>query len=116
MRYRHDLTRMDWCSGPGHVPNIWTDWRDARAHLACSFGLADCLHLMAATRTRVGYRNDCSCSEMISGSWPRVRFTSRPAVGDVPGAFSHVALVNAALSLTGHPQTSGNPRTDNAAE
>jgi hypothetical protein len=52
---------------------------------------------------------------MISGSCRGVRFRSRPS-GNFPEAFSHVALVNAALKVSGHAQTSGIPRIDNAVE
>ncbi|MGA2520999.1 MAG: glycoside hydrolase family 15 protein [Acidimicrobiales bacterium] len=74
------------------------------AFLACSFWLADCLHLIGrhADATTlferlVGLRNDLG---LLSEE-----FDTRAGrqVGNFPQAFSHVSLVNAAYNLTGHP-------------
>jgi hypothetical protein len=109
-----DLTRMDWRSGLGHVPpNLWTDWRDARAHLPARFGWPTACTSWPGTRTRVG------CSKRLL----KLRHTLgllaeeyHSTAGLQSGMFSHVARLNAVLNVTGHPKTSETPRTDNVVE
>jgi GH15 family glucan-1,4-alpha-glucosidase len=74
------------------------------AFLACSFWLADCLHLIgrqddaAALLDRlIGLSNDLG---LLAEEYDAV---AKRQVGNFPQAFSHVSLVNAAYNLTGHP-------------
>ncbi len=75
------------------------------AFLACSFWLADCLHLLgrhddavALFERLVGLSNDLGLlSEEYDARVGR-------QVGNFPQAFSHVSLVNAAYNLSGHPE------------
>ena len=103
-----DLTRMDWRSGLGHVPpNVWTDWRDARAHLACSFWLADCLHLMAWDEdARRLLERLLKLRHTLGLLAEEYDSAAGRQSGTFPQAFSHVALLNAVLNVTGHPKTS----------
>jgi GH15 family glucan-1,4-alpha-glucosidase len=74
------------------------------AFLACSFWLADCLHLMGRTEDAralferlLALRNDVGLlSEEYDVSLAR-------QVGNFPQAFSHVSLVNSAHNLSGQP-------------
>jgi GH15 family glucan-1,4-alpha-glucosidase len=74
------------------------------AFLACSFWLADCLHLIGRhedARNLFGrlldLRNDLG---LLAEEYdPR----ARRQVGNFPQAFSHVSLVNVAFNLSGHP-------------
>ena len=76
--------------------------------LACSFWMADCLHLIGrhddarSLFTRLlGVRNDLGLlAEEYDARAGR-------QVGNFPQAISHVALVNAARSLSRQPPTSG---------
>ena len=74
------------------------------AFLACSFWLADCLHLIgrhddarALFDRLVGLSNDLG---LLSEEYDAV---AKRQVGNFPQAFSHVSLVNAAYNLSGHP-------------
>ncbi len=75
------------------------------AFLACSFWMADCLHLigrhddaLAMFERLLGLRNDLGLlSEEYDALLHRL-------VGNFPQAFSHVSLVNAAYNLSGHPE------------
>jgi GH15 family glucan-1,4-alpha-glucosidase len=74
------------------------------AFLACSFWLADCLHLIGRSEDArrllerlLSLRNDLGLlAEEYDSAAGRQS-------GNFPQAFSHVALVNAALNLSGHP-------------
>jgi GH15 family glucan-1,4-alpha-glucosidase len=74
------------------------------AFLACSFWMADCLHLIGrhdeATELferLLTLRNDLGLlSEEYDAQLGRL-------VGNFPQAFSHVSLTNAAFNLSGHP-------------
>jgi len=73
------------------------------AFLACSFWMADCLHLIgrhddatAMFERLVGLRNDLG---LLAEEYD-VRAGRQ--VGNFPQAFSHVSLVNAAYNLSGH--------------
>ena len=73
------------------------------AFLACSFWMADCLHLMGRHDDAHGLferllslRNDLG---LLAEEYDSA--AGRQA-GNFPQAFSHVALVNAALNLSGH--------------
>ena len=72
------------------------------AFLACSFWLADCLHLMGRTHDAkelferlLSLRNDVG---LLSEEYD---FVARRQVGNFPQAFSHVSLVNTAFLVTG---------------
>jgi GH15 family glucan-1,4-alpha-glucosidase len=87
------------------------------AFLACSFWLADCLHLIGrhddARRLferLLQLRNDLGLlAEEYDSAAGR-------QTGNFPQAFSHVALVNAALNLSGHSVMDGRrPRPDRSA-
>jgi GH15 family glucan-1,4-alpha-glucosidase len=74
------------------------------AFLACSFWLADCLHLIgrhddatALLDRLIGLSNDLG---LLAEEYDAV---AKRQVGNFPQAFSHVSLVNAAYNLTGHP-------------
>ena len=75
------------------------------AFLACSFWMADCLHLIGRHddaevlfERLLGLRNDLGLlAEEYDGRLRR-------QVGNFPQAFSHVSLVNAAFNLSGHPE------------
>ena len=74
------------------------------AFLACSFWLADCLHLigrhddaLALFERLAGLRNDLG---LLAEEYD---VQAGRQVGNFPQAFSHVSLVNAAFNLTGHP-------------
>ena len=74
------------------------------AFLACSFWMADCLHLIGRHddaaelfERLLTLRNDLGLlSEEYDASLGRL-------VGNFPQAFSHVSLANAAYNLSGHP-------------
>jgi GH15 family glucan-1,4-alpha-glucosidase len=74
------------------------------AFLACSFWMADCLHMIgreddakALFERLLGLRNDVGLlAEEYDARLKR-------QVGNFPQAFSHVSLVNAALNLSGQP-------------
>jgi GH15 family glucan-1,4-alpha-glucosidase len=83
------------------------------AFLACSFWMADCLHLMGRREDArrllerlLLLRNDLG---LLAEEYDSV---AGRQTGNFPQAFSHVALANAALNLSGRPKTSGDPRTD----
>jgi GH15 family glucan-1,4-alpha-glucosidase len=83
------------------------------AFLACSFWLADCLHLIGRREDArrllerlLELRNDVG---LLAEEYDSV---ARRQSGNFPQAFSHVALVNTALNLSVSPQTPGNSRTD----
>jgi GH15 family glucan-1,4-alpha-glucosidase len=74
------------------------------AFLACSFWMADCLHMIGRRddalvmfERLVGLRNDLG---LLAEEYD-VRAGRQ--VGNFPQAFSHVSLVNAAFNLSGHP-------------
>jgi GH15 family glucan-1,4-alpha-glucosidase len=74
------------------------------AFLACSFWMADCLHMIgryddahAMLDRLIGLGNDLG---LLSEEYD-VRAGRQ--VGNFPQAFSHVSLVNAAFNLSGHP-------------
>ena len=74
------------------------------AFLACSFWMADCLHMIgryddahAMLDRLITLRNDLG---LLSEEYD-VR--ARRQVGNFPQAFSHVSLVNSAFNLSGHP-------------
>ena len=74
------------------------------AFLACSFWLADCLHLIGRTDDAnalldrlIGLSNDIG---LLSEEYDAV---AKRQVGNFPQAFSHVSLVNTAYNLSGHP-------------
>ncbi|HXQ61708.1 MAG TPA: glycoside hydrolase family 15 protein [Acidimicrobiales bacterium] len=74
------------------------------AFLACSFWLADCLHMigrhddaLALFERLVGLSNDLG---LLSEEYDAV---AKRQVGNFPQAFSHVSLVNAAYNLSGDP-------------
>jgi GH15 family glucan-1,4-alpha-glucosidase len=78
------------------------------AFLACSFWLADCLHLIGRTDdARVLFerllelRNDLG---LLSEEYDPV---AKRLVGNFPQAFSHVSLVNTACRLSGHDLPGG---------
>jgi GH15 family glucan-1,4-alpha-glucosidase len=82
------------------------------AFLACSFWLADCLHLMGRREDArrllerlLKLTNDLG---LLAEEYDSV--AGRQS-GNFPQAFSHVALINAALNLSGNPQTTGDLRT-----
>ncbi|HXQ59974.1 MAG TPA: glycoside hydrolase family 15 protein [Acidimicrobiales bacterium] len=73
------------------------------AFLACSFWLADCLHLLgrhddakALLDRLIGLCNDVG---LLAEEYDAV---AKRQVGNFPQAFSHVSLVNAAYNLSGH--------------
>jgi GH15 family glucan-1,4-alpha-glucosidase len=73
------------------------------AFLACSFWMADCLHLIgrhddavAMFERLLGLRNDLG---LLSEEYD---VKAGRQVGNFPQAFSHVSLANAAYNLTGH--------------
>ncbi|HTT86944.1 MAG TPA: glycoside hydrolase family 15 protein, partial [Acidimicrobiales bacterium] len=73
------------------------------AFLACSFWMADCLHLIgrhddavALLERLMGLCNDLG---LLSEEYDAV---AKRQVGNFPQAFSHVSLVNAAYNLSGH--------------
>jgi GH15 family glucan-1,4-alpha-glucosidase len=73
------------------------------AFLACSFWMADCLHLLgrhddavALFERLVGLCNDLG---LLSEEYDAL---AKRQVGNFPQAFSHVSLVNAAYNLSGH--------------
>ncbi len=76
------------------------------AFLACSFWLADCLHMIGRPddarllfERLLALRNDLGLlAEEYDAAAGR-------QVGNFPQAFSHVSLVNAAYNLSGHPKT-----------
>ncbi len=83
------------------------------AFLACSFWLADCLHMIGRVDDSVelferllGLRNDLG---LLSEEYDPVR---KRQVGNFPQAFSHVSLVNTAFRLAGHEVE---PVTDDGA-
>jgi GH15 family glucan-1,4-alpha-glucosidase len=86
------------------------------AFLACSFWLADCLHLIGRREDArqllerlLALRNDLGLlAEEYDSAAGRQS-------GNFPQAFSHVALVNAALNLSENRQRIGRLRTDNSA-
>jgi GH15 family glucan-1,4-alpha-glucosidase len=76
------------------------------AFLACSFWLADCLHLIgrhddavALFERLLALRNDLG---LLAEEYDAL---AHRQVGNFPQAFSHVSLVNAAYNLSGHPET-----------
>jgi GH15 family glucan-1,4-alpha-glucosidase len=76
------------------------------AFLACSFWLADCLHMIgrvdearALFERLIALRNDVG---LLAEEYDPV---SRRLVGNFPQAFSHVSLVNTACRLTGQEAT-----------
>ena len=78
------------------------------AFLACSFWLADCLHLIgrvddarALFERLLALRNDLG---LLSEEYDPVE---RRLVGNFPQAFSHVSLVNTACRLSGHDLPDG---------
>jgi GH15 family glucan-1,4-alpha-glucosidase len=100
-------------NGAEHVDGL--EGREG-AFLACSFWLADCLHLMGRTEDArrllerlLELRNDLG---LLAEEYDSV--AGRQS-GNFPQAFSHVALVNAALNLSGHPKTGGVSRTESFA-
>ncbi|MGH9028376.1 MAG: glycoside hydrolase family 15 protein [Acidimicrobiales bacterium] len=85
----------------GHVDGL--EGREG-AFLACSFWMADCLHLIGRRdearelfERLLGLRNDLG---LLAEEYDSV---AHRQVGNFPQAFSHVSLVNAALNLSGHP-------------
>ncbi|HUY21461.1 MAG TPA: glycoside hydrolase family 15 protein [Acidimicrobiales bacterium] len=75
------------------------------AFLACSFWMADCLHLIgrpedarAMLERLLGLRNELG---LLAEEYD---VHAGRQVGNFPQAFSHVSLVNAAFNLTGHPR------------
>ncbi|HVC71091.1 MAG TPA: glycoside hydrolase family 15 protein [Acidimicrobiales bacterium] len=75
------------------------------AFLACSFWMADCLHLIgrhddarALLDRLIGLSNDIG---LLAEEYDAL---AKRQVGNFPQAFSHVSLVNAAYNLSGHPQ------------
>ncbi len=84
------------------------------AFLACSFWLADCLHMIGRTEDAralferlLSLRNDLG---LLSEEFDPV---AGRLVGNFPQAFSHVSLVNTACRLTGHePLAPDRARTD----
>jgi GH15 family glucan-1,4-alpha-glucosidase len=75
------------------------------AFLACSFWMADCLHLLgrhddavALFERLLGLRNDLG---LLAEEYDAI---AKRQVGNFPQAFSHVSLVNSALNLSGHPE------------
>jgi GH15 family glucan-1,4-alpha-glucosidase len=75
------------------------------AFLACSFWMADCLHLVGRHEEAVefferllGLRNGLG---LLAEEYDAVLGRQ---VGNFPQAFSHVSLVNTAYNLTGHPR------------
>jgi GH15 family glucan-1,4-alpha-glucosidase len=86
------------------------------AFLACSFWLVDCLHLIGRREDArrllerlLELRNDLG---LLAEEYDSL--AGRQS-GNFPQAFSHVALVNAALNLSGYPMTGGVPPTDSVA-
>ena len=85
------------------------------AFLACSFWLADCLHLIgrvdeatALFERLLGLRNDLG---LLAEEYDAV---AGRQVGNFPQAFSHVSLVNTAYRLTGQePLTPGQAQVTN---
>jgi GH15 family glucan-1,4-alpha-glucosidase len=74
------------------------------AFLACSFWMADCLHLIGRHddarqmfERLLALRNDLG---LLAEEYDAV---AGRQVGNFPQAFSHVSLVNTALNLSGHP-------------
>ncbi len=75
------------------------------AFLACSFWLADCLHLIgrhddarALLNRLIGLSNEIG---LLAEEYDAV---AKRQLGNFPQAFSHVSLVNAAYKLSGHPE------------
>ena len=75
------------------------------AFLACSFWLADCLHLLgryddarALLERLIGLSNEIG---LLAEEYDAL---AKRQVGNFPQAFSHVSLVNAAYNLSGHPE------------
>ena len=75
--------------------------------MACSFWLADCLHLMAwdeeARRLLERLLKLRKCSRLLAEEYDS---TAGRQSETFPHTFSHVALLNAVLNVTGHPETS----------
>ena len=88
-----------------------TDRRDAvdgltgreGAFLACSFWLADCLHLIGRHDDAASSSSVCSALSndlgLLTEEYDPV---AKRLVGNFPQAFSHISLVNSAVDLTGH--------------
>jgi GH15 family glucan-1,4-alpha-glucosidase len=75
------------------------------AFLACSFWLADCLHLIgrhddatALLNRLIGLSNELG---LLAEEYDAL---AKRQVGNFPQAFSHVSLVNSAYNLSGHPE------------
>jgi GH15 family glucan-1,4-alpha-glucosidase len=80
------------------------------AFLPCSFWLADCLHLLnrreearRLLQRLLNLRND------LGRLAEECDLAAGRQSGNFPQAFTHVALVNAALNLSGQPVTSAHP-------
>jgi GH15 family glucan-1,4-alpha-glucosidase len=95
VRYRPEKNNVDGLPGTEGV------------FLPCSFWLANCLHLLGRTEEArdlferlLDLRNDLG---LLSEEYdPRVK----RQLGNFPQAFTHVALVNTALLLSGHARAS----------
>jgi GH15 family glucan-1,4-alpha-glucosidase len=75
------------------------------AFLACSFWLADCLHLLGRhDDARVLLERLMGLSNEIGLLAEEYDAVAKRQVGNFPQAFSHVSLVNAAYNLSGHPE------------
>jgi GH15 family glucan-1,4-alpha-glucosidase len=86
------------------------------AFLACSFWMADCLHLLGRRDdARRLFERLLSVSNDLGLLAEQYDPKTRRQAGNFPQAFSHVALVNAALNLSGHPRVSGVSRRQDAA-
>jgi GH15 family glucan-1,4-alpha-glucosidase len=74
------------------------------AFLACSFWLADCLYLMGRHEdARRLFERLLSLRSDLGLLAEEYDTEARRQAGNFPQAFSHVALVNSALNLSGHP-------------
>jgi GH15 family glucan-1,4-alpha-glucosidase len=74
------------------------------AFLACSFWMADCLHLIGRhDDAHALFERLLALSNDVDLLAEEYDVRAGRLVGNFPQAFSHVSLVNAAYNLTGHP-------------
>jgi GH15 family glucan-1,4-alpha-glucosidase len=73
------------------------------AFLACSFWMADCLHLLGRHDDAVAlFERLMSLTNDVGLLAEEYDAVAKRQVGNFPQAFSHVSLVNSAYNLSGH--------------